>query len=72
MLLFSLPGLGKRRTTTGVHAERAAADDRSSRPTTAKAEEIAARLRQLDQLKEAGLLDEAAYEERRRQILAEL
>ena len=36
------------------------------------AEEIASRLRQLDQLKESGLLDEATYKERRNQILAEL
>jgi hypothetical protein len=36
------------------------------------ADDIAARLRQLDQLKEAGLVDEAAYKERRNQILAEL
>ena len=36
------------------------------------ADEIAARLRQLDQLRDSGLLDEAAYKERRAQILAEL
>jgi hypothetical protein len=46
-------------------------------PTWAKtanqsADDIAARLRQLDQLKESGLLDEAAYKQRRDQILAEL
>jgi hypothetical protein len=40
--------------------------------TRQSADEIAARLRQLDQLKESGLLDEAAYKERRKQILAEL
>jgi hypothetical protein len=36
------------------------------------AEEIASRLRQLDQLKESGLLGESEYAERRKQILAEL
>jgi hypothetical protein len=42
-------------------------------PTTRQsADDIAGRLRQLDQLKESGLLDEAAYKERRAQILAEL
>jgi hypothetical protein len=40
--------------------------------THQSADEIAARLRQLDQLKDSGLLDEAAYDERRKQILAEL
>ena len=36
------------------------------------ADDIAARLRQLDQLRDSGLVDEAAYKERRAQILAEL
>lgn len=36
------------------------------------ADEIAGRLRQLDQLRDSGLVDEAAYKERRAQILAEL
>lgn len=40
--------------------------------TTAKAEDIAARLRQLDQLKESGLLSGDEYNQRRKQILAEL
>jgi hypothetical protein len=35
-------------------------------------EDIAARLRQLDQLKESGLLDDAAYAEQRKRILSEL
>ena len=44
-----------------------------SEPTTpADAEEIASRLRQLDQLKQSGLLGDAEYAERRKQILAEL
>jgi hypothetical protein len=38
----------------------------------ASADEIAGRLRQLDQLRDAGLVDDAAYKERRTQILAEL
>ena len=40
--------------------------------TPADAEAIASRLRQLDQLKQSGLLGEAEYAERRKQILAEL
>jgi hypothetical protein len=40
--------------------------------TTAKAEDIASRLRQLDQLKESGLLSGDEYTQRRKQILAEL
>jgi hypothetical protein len=40
--------------------------------TPADPEAIAARLRQLDQLKESGLLDDAAYAEQRKRILAEL
>jgi len=40
--------------------------------TTAKAEDLASRLRQLDQLKASGLLSGDEYDQRRRQILAEL
>ena len=40
--------------------------------TTAKAEDIASRLRQLEQLKESGLLSGTEYDQRRKQILAEL
>ena len=40
--------------------------------TAADAEAVASRLRQLDQLKQSGLLGEAEYAERRKQILAEL
>jgi hypothetical protein len=40
--------------------------------TTANAQDIASRLQQLEQLRASGLLDEAAYKERRTQILAEL
>ncbi|MBE2320486.1 hypothetical protein DVA67_031275 [Solirubrobacter sp. CPCC 204708] len=42
-------------------------------PRTAQdPEDIAARLRQLDQLKASGLLDDAAYDEQRKRILSEL
>ncbi len=40
--------------------------------TNANANDIASRLQQLEQLRASGLLDEAAYKERRTQILAEL
>ena len=71
MLLFSLPGLGKRRARP-VFTQSVPQPTMQQPTTTAKAEDIAARLRQLEQLKEAGLLDDAAYDERRRQILADL
>ena len=45
---------------------------RHRRRRRASAHEIADRPRQLDQLRDPGLLDEAAYKERRTQILAEL
>jgi hypothetical protein len=40
--------------------------------TPADAEQIASRLRELEQLKQSGLLGDAEYAERRKQILAEL
>jgi hypothetical protein len=40
--------------------------------TAAKAEDIASRLRQLEQLKDSGLLSGDEYDQRRKQILAEL
>jgi hypothetical protein len=43
-----------------------------SRTTTAQAEDVASRLRQLEQLKESGLLSGDEYDQRRRQILSEL
>jgi hypothetical protein len=43
-----------------------------ARTAQQSADDIAARLRQLDQLKDSGLLDEATYKERRAQNLAEL
>jgi hypothetical protein len=76
LLVLTLPGLSR-----GPRAAPASATPRASfmpttpppRPvTTANAEEIATRLRQLDQLRDAGLLDDAAYKERRTQILGEL
>ncbi|MDA0179038.1 hypothetical protein OJ997_01930 [Solirubrobacter phytolaccae] len=42
------------------------------RSTPKDAEDVAARLRQLDQLKQSGLLDDAAYDEQRKRILSEL
>jgi hypothetical protein len=44
----------------------------SSFGATARAEDIASRLRQLEQLKESGLLSGDEYDQRRKQILAEL
>ena len=76
MLLFSLPGLGKRRTRpVFTIPQPAPAGPPSPAPTPvtkADPEDIAARLRQLDQLKESGLLDDAAYAEQRKRILADL
>lgn len=83
LLVFTLPGLGI--AGGGAPARKpqpaaAPADDgpiewqpRASKPATnANAEDIASRLRQLNQLRDSGLLDDAAYNERRAQILAEL
>jgi hypothetical protein len=81
LAVLSLPGPAapeprRRRPTTQpdtapsmTFAEPAPAWSRTSQQS---ADDVAARLRQLDQLKDSGLLDEAAYKERRAQILAEL
>jgi hypothetical protein len=80
LLVFAVPGIrySARRAPTDVPAMApvtappvtfATPPPSSSR---ASADEIAGRLRQLDQLRDSGLLDEAAYKERRNQILAEL
>jgi hypothetical protein len=68
LALFSIPGRAR------AGAPRAAPMTVPPVTTTsrASADEIAGRLRQLDQLRDSGLLDEAAYKERRKQILAEL
>lgn len=42
------------------------------RSTPKQAEDVANRLKQLDQLKASGLLDDAAYDEQRKRILSEL
>lgn len=42
------------------------------RSTPKNAEDVAARLRQLDQLKASGLIDDAAYADQRKRILSEL
>ncbi|HEX6020956.1 MAG TPA: hypothetical protein VFZ00_03100 [Solirubrobacter sp.] len=80
LLLFSLPGLGKPRRLPlftqmlpQMPTQRQQPQQQPHQPATeAKAEDIAARLRQLEQLKESGLLDEAAYNDQRRRILSEL
>jgi putative oligomerization/nucleic acid binding protein len=69
VLLFALPGIG-RRPPAGRGPSMAPVT--APRSPSASAEDIAARLRQLDQLKESGLLDEDEYKARRKQILAEL
>jgi hypothetical protein len=79
VLLFTVPGIGISRATkttpTAAPVDDGAVVWETPAPkatTTASAEDIATRLRQLDQLRDSGLLDEAAYKERRNQILAEL
>jgi hypothetical protein len=87
MVLIALPGVGRERTRPGIRLTQPSrpaqpADANFGVPpkwqpkqqpaTTADAEDIASRLRQLDQLKTSGLLGEQEYAERRRQILAEL
>jgi hypothetical protein len=79
LLLFTLPGLGMPSVPARKPQPAAAPPDdgpiewqrRASKPA-ANAEDIASRLRQLNQLRDSGLLDDAAYNERRAQILAEL
>ena len=67
LALFSVPGVRRASAPAVTFATPPPA------PTTrVNADEIAERLRRLDQLRESGLLDEAAYKERRTQILAEL
>jgi hypothetical protein len=79
LAVLSLPGPAARQTRRGPQNPRPVTDTPATfaapPPAPAarqSADEIAARLRQLDQLKESGLLDEAAYKDRRKQILAEL
>jgi hypothetical protein len=82
VLLFGLPGIARRRPGAGAATTPPvvmAAVDASGVPaaphgpvTPAQAEEVASRLRQLDQLRESGLLDESEYRRRRKQILGEL
>jgi len=86
MVLLVLPGVGRPRTRPTVRLMQTsqapqAADASFGVPpkwqprqpaTPAAAEEIASRLRQLEQLKASGLLGEPEYAERRKQILAEL
>ena len=76
LAVLSLPGPAVREKRRGPRNLRPVTDPpmtfEAPPVTRQSADEIAARLRQLDQLKESGLLDEAAYKERRKQILAEL
>jgi hypothetical protein len=81
LLLFAVPAIGIVPARKVKPAAAAPVDDGSivwqtpaapRKATTANAEDIASRLRQLDQLKSSGLLGEQEYAERRRQILAEL
>jgi hypothetical protein len=76
LLALTLPGLSRGPRAAPSLASATAPESFTpppARPATAgNAEDIAARLRQLDQLRDAGLLDDAAYKQRRTQILAEL
>lgn len=76
-LLPAVPALLRRQRAAAAPAGApplpfAAAPPATSSDTTAKAEDIASRLRQLDQLKQSGLLSGDEYDQRRKQILAEL
>lgn len=70
LLVLTLPGVSRPPRARAAGAP--VTEPPAARTTTASAEDIATRLRQLDQLRDSGLLDEAAYKERRDQILAEL
>jgi hypothetical protein len=83
LLLFAVPAIGivpdrKVRPATAPVDDGAivwqtpAPAPKPAATTTANANDIATRLKQLEQLRASGLLDEAAYKERRTQILAEL
>jgi hypothetical protein len=80
LLIFTLPGMSRRPVGAPSLASASgkappvtfATPPPKAATTNASAEDIATRLRQLDQLRDSGLLDEAAYKERRAQILAEL
>jgi hypothetical protein len=88
MVLIALPGVGRTRERPAVRmrpgpqapptpqppdANFGVPPKWQPRPTTqAGAEDVASRLRQLDQLRSSGLLGDQEYAERRQQILAEL
>jgi hypothetical protein len=76
LALFSIPGRARtgapRAAPMTVPPVTFATQPPPTTTSRASADEIAGRLRQLDQLRDSGLLDEAAYKERRKQILAEL
>ncbi|HEY6890106.1 MAG TPA: SHOCT domain-containing protein [Solirubrobacter sp.] len=85
LLLFTIPAIGvveARKVKPAAAPEhdgpitwekRAAETTTTAKPvTSANAEDIASRLRQLDQLRASGLLGDDEYKQRRTQILAEL
>ncbi len=78
VLLFSLPGLARRPQAdddpiVGTPIVMAAVNTPSAPVATpGHAEDVASRLRQLDQLRESGLLQPDEYAARRKQILADL
>jgi hypothetical protein len=74
LLLLTLPGLQRGpRAAPAVASGTASFTTPTPRPASnANADDIASRLRQLNQLRDSGLLDDAAFNERRAQILAEL
>jgi hypothetical protein len=74
LLVLTLPGLSRGPLAApSIASPPASFATPPPRPAAGgNAEDIATRLRQLDQLRDAGLLDDAAYKERRTQILAEL
>ena len=83
LLLFAVPAIGIV-PARKIKPVAAPADDgaivwqtpavapKPAATANANAQDIASRLKQLEQLRASGLLDEAAYKERRTQILAEL
>jgi hypothetical protein len=75
LALFTLPGVGRRRAPIFASAPPPAMQ--TAPPIDApvqwqQTEDVASRLRQLEQLKQSGLMSEAEYTERRQQILAGL
>jgi hypothetical protein len=74
LALFTLPGVGRPRASLGPPAPPAYVQTPPpiDAPVQWQTPDRAARLRELDQLKQSGLMSDAEYTERRRQILAGL